>query len=408
MNLATQTDTLMKPFLNSFGKCDQSPPLSKADQGLYQTLLISLYNDIYEANSTIFQNACFQSKVINLKTDPTLKQEPEDKNTRYFPAPIQKYIQEEEQYQLIFTCQNVAQREITVIFTLFDEAELKRKEMYTHYVKMIYIWLHICGKYAAKECTETLHVFIYPTPFMKNLPTNPATIIGPEHINTAFTMACVKKGHIIIFREEEWFKVFIHETFHSYGLDFATQMPAELKKGLKALFPINSDFDIYEAYTETWARIINCVFCSFNSQKKRDQKGFLLNMNFCLEMERMFALYQCSKILGFMGLHYNDIKKPHHLYKENTHVFAYYIMTTIFLNDYRGFMLWCKKHNTRLLKFQATPVNFQEFLAYITEKHVCISLLKNLNLMGDLNAKVNKTQNKFLKTTTRMSLIQYN
>jgi hypothetical protein len=243
---------------------------------------------------------------------------------------------------------------------------------------------------------------------MKNLPTNPGTIIGPEHINTAFTMACVKNGQIIIFREEEWFKVFLHETFHSYGLDFATQMPAELKKGLKALFPINSDFDIYEAYTETWARIINCAFCSFNPQNKRDQKGFLLNMNFCLEMERMFALYQCSKILGFMGLHYNDIKKPHHLYKENTHVFAYYILTTIFLNDYRGFMLWCKKHNTRLLKFQATPANFQEFLAYITEKHVCISLLKNLDFMGNLNAKVNKTQNNFLKTTTRMSLIQYN
>jgi hypothetical protein len=405
MNFNAQTDTLMKPFLRHFGQCEK-PPLDKEAKQKYQTVLISLYKDIYAANETIFKDGCFQSQVIKAKGD-FLK--PEGKDSRYFPAPIQKYIAANEQYQLVFSCGNVGQRVIQIIFTFFSEADLAKKEYYTQYVRLMYIWLHICGKYATKECTETLKVFLYPTPFTKNLPTNPATIIGPEHINTAFTMACAKNGQIIIFREEEWFKVFLHETFHSYGLDFATQEYSGLKNILREIFPINSDFDIYEAYTETWARIINCVFSSFNAlQNKKDQKGFLSNLHFCLEMERMFALYQCNKVLGFMGLRYEDLYTPGYLrklYKENTHVFAYYVMTGIFLNDHAGFLLWCHQNNTNLLKFQASPAIFTSFGAYIRENYKCISLLNGMGLMGALNTKVNKTKNKALQTTTRMSVI---
>jgi hypothetical protein len=401
-------DTLMKPFLNAFGQCGKTPtPPSKTDKKLYQSVLISLYKDIYDANTTIFKDGCFQSQVIKEKGQFKL---PEGKDSRYFPAHIQKYIDANQTYQLVFSCGNVGKREIQVIFTLFEELK-KQEDYFTQCVKMIYIWLHMCSKYADQACTETLNVFIYPTPFTKNLPTNPATIIGPEHINTAFTMSCVKNGQIIIFREEEWFKVLIHETFHSYGLDFATKEHSGLKNVLREMFPINTDFDIYEAYTETWARIINCAFCSFNAlpeKDKKDQKGFLSNMIFCLEMERLFAFYQCIKLLGFMGLRYQDIyttDQRTYLYKEKTHVFAYYIMTTIFLNDSPGFMLWCKKNNTSLLKFNATSENFQAFADYIRENYKCISLLHGLGQMGTLNAKVNKSKNKTLQTTTRMSII---
>jgi hypothetical protein len=407
MNFSQHTDNLMKPFLKSFGTCGHPTPLSKPDQKLYQSVLSSLYKEMYQANATIFKEGCFQSETITEKND--FKQ-PEGKNSRYFPAHIQNYITTNEQSQLIFSCRNVGQREIKVIFTLFGEVNI---EVYTKYVRLMYIWLHICGNYAEQYCTETLNVFIYPTPFTKQLPTSPTTVIGPEHINTAFTMACAKNGQIIIFREEEWFKVFIHETFHSYGLDFATNNNASLKNVLREIFPINSDFDIYEAYTETWARLINCAFCSFNAlpeKNKKDEKGFLLNLNFCLEMERMFALYQCIKVLGFMGLQYKDLLAKNNtylrkLYKENTHVFAYYIMTAIFLNDSAGFMLWCKKNNTRLLKFKATPDTFISFETYIKSVYECISLFEGIGEMGALNAKVNKTQNKGLMTTTRMSII---
>ena len=242
MNFAPQMDTLMKPFINSFGQCEKPTPLSQSDAKLYKSILISLYKDIYSANATIFQAGCFKHEIIKEKSQFKL---PEGKDSRYFPKHIQQYIQTNEHTQLIYTCGNVAEREIKVIFTLFAEPKPKEIEMYTQYVKMMYIWLHICGQYANKACTENLKVFLYPTPFTKKLPTSPSTTIGPEHINTAFTMACAKNGQIIIFREEEWFKVFIHETFHSYGLDFATQNHDGLKNILRGIFPINSDFDIY-------------------------------------------------------------------------------------------------------------------------------------------------------------------
>jgi hypothetical protein len=80
-------------------------------------------------------------------------------------------------------------------------------------------------------------------------------------------------------------------------------------------------------------------------------------------------------------------------------------MTAIFLNDYQGFMLWCKKNNTNLLRFKATPETFKSFGTYISSQYDCISLLNNIAQLSDLNQKVNKSKNKTLMTTTRMSLI---
>ena len=428
MNFSDETGILIKPFINTFGKCEHQK-YSKEDNKTYDSILISLYNDIYDANITIFKDGCFKGKVVNMATDKSSIQAPNDKNTRYFPAHIQKYIADNSKYQLIFSCGNVGKREISVIFTLFSEDDLKNIKNYTQYVRMMYIWLHICAKYADKHCTETLKIFIYPTHFTKTLPNSPATVISPEHINTAFTMACVKNGQIIIYRNEEWFKVFIHETFHTYGLDFATSNSNDLKKVVQSIFPINSEFNIYEAYTETWARIINCAFCSFNSiANKKNRKEFIDNLKFCLEMERMFSLYQCIKILGFMGLDYKDLYVTNinqlssksaylrNLYKENTNVFAYYIMTAVFLNDQQGFMLWCKKNNKTLLKFRNDNDNENEndnidksissFSDYIKSIYNCISLLNNIVHMRELNKKINnKKNNDKLSNTTRMSII---
>jgi hypothetical protein len=401
----------MKPFLKTFGKCDKTL-LSKADNKAFENILISLHQDIYKSNELIFNSGCFKSSVVNIQTDKKDVKRPSDySNSRFFPSTIQRYIKENELYQLIFSCGNVGGREINIHFTLFSQKELDKLALYVQNVRLMYVWLNICAQYASTECTNTLDVYIYPTPFTKNLPGSSATVLGPEHVNTAFTFACAPQGQLIIFREEEWFKVFIHETFHAYGLDFARSEVKEFKNAIKSLFPIESDFDLYEAYTETWARIINCAFCSFNSlENKKDKKTFLLNFNFCIELERMFALYQCTKVLSFMGLHYNDIHQKNNylrdkLYKENTHVFAYYVMTAVFLNDYQGFLLWCKKNNQVLLKFDLTSLNFKEFSDYIERIYNCSALLNGIDYMGKLNKQVNRGKNENLMKTTRMSII---
>ena len=65
MEFASHTDSLMKPFLNSFGKCTKTK-LNTNDNKTYKNILISLYQDIYDANETIFAEGCFKHQVINL------------------------------------------------------------------------------------------------------------------------------------------------------------------------------------------------------------------------------------------------------------------------------------------------------------------------------------------------------
>ena len=412
MNFSTKTESLIKPFIKSFGKCDKAI-LSKEDDKSFQTIVNTLYQDIYNSNKSVFSSGCFKHKVVKLPNasplDAALQvKRPEDFNSKYFPIIIQKYIKENELYQLLFSCGNVGGREINITFTLFNEEDLLKINYYVEQVRMMYVWLNVCARYADKHCTNTLDIYIYPTPFNKNLPTSTTTILGPEHVNTAFTFACAPKGQMIVFREEEWFKVFIHETFHAYGLDFATSNISDFKKKIASIFPIQSDFDLYEAYTETWARIINCIFCSFNALPiKTNKKAFIENFTLCIELERMFALYQCIKVLNFMGLHYRDLHSSKNpmtaaLFKENTHVFAYYVITAIFLNDYEGFMLWCRKNNSSLLKFDTSPQGFEAFIKYIKSVHNCKPLQNSIDEMGRL---ITGNKNDILNKSTRMSII---
>jgi len=427
MNFTSNNDIFIKPFINAFGKCNK-PKISKETTSQFNTILISLYQDMYEASTYVFKNVCFKHRTINLHTNKQDAILPEINNGKYYPKHIKDYITTNEKYQLIFTCKNIGNREINIIFTLFSEKELQNINVYLNRVKMMYMWLHICSKYSDKNCSQSLSIHIYLTPFIKKLPTESTTIIGPAQVNTAFTYACLPKGLMMIFREEEWFKVFLHETFHSYGLDFANHEDKHLKDTLKKIFPINSEFSIYEAYTETWGRIINCAFSSFNTlENKKDKNTFLQNMKFCLELERMFAMYQCNKILGFMGLKYENLHKNNNgdgdgdgdgdgetnkylrknLYREDTHVFAYYVMTSIFLNDHPRFLVWCKNHNKVLLQFDRSSENFKAFAEYIKQIYKCDSYKNGINYMTSLieNIKKNSKNKQLLLNSTRMSIV---
>lgn len=237
------------------------------------------------------------------------------------------------------------------------------------------------------------------------------TIISAEHVNTAFTYCCLPEGEITIFRAEEWFKVFLHESFHAYNLEFGlTELPASLQTQLQSIFHITSDFNINEAYTETWARIINCMLYSFASLTEREKTAanFLIYADFCLQLERLFSLYQMNKILDFMGLNYNDLYSPGaymkaHLYKEETHVFGYYMLTTLFLADYKEFMQWCaviNSHNN-LMKFSCQPESFQKMALYIQQIYNKPELLRILSVLKDKKLKYTAE----MQTSTRMAVI---
>jgi accessory gene regulator protein AgrB len=66
------------------------------------------------------------------------------------------------------------------------------------------------------------------------------------------------------------------------------------------------------------------------------------------------------KTLDFMGLKYKDLYSNSSvsatmretLYKEDSNVLSYYIITTILMNNYQGFLSWCNTNNLSLLQFK--------------------------------------------------------
>ena len=134
-------------------------------------------------------------------------------------------------------------------------------------------------------------MYIYHTSLLKMLPSTNIEILNETHVNTAFTRTCPKDSEIVVFRKEEWFKVFIHETFHNFGLDFSDMELTTCNTKILSIFPVNSDVNLYEAYTEFWARLMNVLFCSYiNMKNKNDVDEFLTNAEFFMNFERIFSL----------------------------------------------------------------------------------------------------------------------
>ena len=246
---------------------------------------------------------------ILIYTFRSIKDIPKTYDSRYFPTEIKKYIHENIKYQLTYQC-DVDGRNVKLMFALFTEGELANITKYNHSARFIYSWLYICSKYSLRECSKTMKIYIYFTPFLKLVPPSNTVFLGPDHVNTAYTYKCMPEGEIVLYREEEWKKVFIHETFHSFGLDFGDYEHNNVKKHLQRLFPINSEFHLTETYTEMWARVIHTAFVSYYSLKnKTDKEGFVLHMSMGLELERLFSLQQLIRVLQFMGLRYGDLYK---------------------------------------------------------------------------------------------------
>jgi len=270
-------------------------------------------------------------------------------------------------------------------------------------VRRAFVWLRICAKYASPRCAETLDVYLFLTPFAKTLPLTPGATLSVEHVNTAFTRPCHGHGEIVVYRAEEWFKVFLHETFHAFGFDFGTDgLTKAAKERLQHIFPIASKLDINESYTEVWARIVNCAMQSFYAlpklnQNEKAKETFMNYLEFSLNLERMFAIYQSQKMLEHMGLTFeNFCKHPYAArYKENSHIFAYYIVTAVLLNNLPTFLQWCQTQNAPTCCFQfAQTAETQNALVTFIAKQVQQTL-----------PRLNVACNRSLRQTTRMTVL---
>jgi len=336
-----------------------------------------------------------------------------------FPPEIRKHIDEYSLSLLTYSF-SLFERNIKIFFLTEDTNPETLIENYTNYVNYMLVWLYIVDQYASKNCSSDLKIYIYHTSLLKILPSSNINILGENNVNTAFTRTCPKDSEIVIFRKEEWFKAFMHETFHNFGLDFSGMNTSSCNTKILSIFPVNSEVKLYESYTEFWARIMNALFCSYiNMKNKNDVNEFLTNASFFINFERIFAFFQMVKILNFMDMTYKNLyeKNVHSenirntMYKEDTSVLSYYIITLILINNYQDFLSWCNTNNTSLLQFKKTLSSLDSFCNFIEKKYKSKGILDGVECTEKMLAQVKKTSKKqkelgYLLRNLRMTICE--
>jgi hypothetical protein len=145
-------------------------------------------------------------------------------------------------------------------------------------------------------------------------------IFGPENVNTGYS-----SNKIVVYRKEEWFKVFIHECFHFFNFE-KNLLSKDLATRILNLFPVVSEVNLFESYCEFMARTINCKMISSYAKIPFLQ---------LLKIEKNYSMCHMVNVLHHMGLTYTDILKKNSGFKEKTNVLAYVVLTNILMyNDY--------------------------------------------------------------------------
>lgn len=350
----------------------------------HTSLTKSIFKEFYEhfVNADKFIKSMNLNHSKNIKTIKTMNDLPKSHDYTYIIKPIRDHILKFAKYSIIFTF-NLFDKKINIYFIVDEINEI---EIDNNIYKIIF-WLYIVSQYTTNNsCSKELDIYVYFTKLMKFLPDEHMEMIGKINVNTGYTMACIEKSNIVIYRKEEWYKVFIHETMHNLGLDFSSMNNKNTRDYILNIFPINSDVKLYEAYTDAWAKILNVLVCSYLTSDKTF-KDYYENANNYLNIERTHCFFQAIKILNHMGLEYNDlynVSEKTKLFKQETSIFSYYICNAMILNNYEGFLKWCKDNNntSSILQFIQTKEKQEEFCKFIKDNYKTKEMLERVSCMS--------------------------
>lgn len=390
--------------------------------------------------------------------DDDVDADEEDEKHRFIPYKVYKYIREKSEYCIRFQSK-IHGRDISLYFITFPESHISicsagtgasassylcasEIAVYQLYAYKVFIWISMITSIAEKACSEqSLDVYFYMTPFKKTRPEPRATgkdaILSAIHVNTGVTRSCETRGEIVVYRTEEWFKVFVHESMHNFNMDFTDVELHPANEQLRKTFCIpHNDILLFESYTETWARIINTMFDAYfqdsasSSHSGDNHAKFIRAVRENLTVNALFYANQAVKVLDFMELKYADILVGpqgdtavcRKRYTENTNVYAYYIIGGILSVYALPFLSWCIKYNrTRANSVYMTPAprayisrirfsrehlsEFIEFISGMARDPLFLSMVSYIEKNGGGGGGgASSTSTAIMKKTMRMTL----
>lgn len=315
------------------------------------------------------------------------------------PNVIKTYIAEAPIKKIYKFVLRIGQRTVNIIITFFRK--IVKPLLLQFIIKKIELWLLIAFHYAPAQCSNILNVQIYMTDIKKTLPVNGGVPIEPEHANTAFTTGCNVETNIVLFRREEWFKVFIHETFHCLGLDFSDHIDTG-KQTLLHVFNIKSDMRLFETYCEMWADTMNLIVCNVLDYDKFNVRKIMNLTCKQLNIERGFAMFQAAKVLRHYNTTYSELfnKDTPPKFVEKTEVFSYYVLRSLLMFDLNRFYNWCLRNNQGSLAFINPAINVPRFV-----KNLDLHNKDYIDTLNDIDVRKLGRGCKFVRETMRMTAL---
>ena len=138
----------------------------------------------------------------------------------------------------------------------------------------------------------------------------PNRIFAPVHVNTGYS-----SDKIVVYRKEEWFKVFIHECFHYFQFD-QELYDKENASIIQTVFNLEKPIHLNESYCEVAARVLQCCFISSITN---------FPVQYLYEMERQHSIQNMVNVLHHMKMEYESLFQKHS-FKEETNVFSYIVL----------------------------------------------------------------------------------
>ena len=270
--------------------------------------------------------------------------------------------------QVLFSC-NFEGRLVTITIGIMDKF-ITNEEIIASIRRMV-SWIFVCNKYSDSKYCRPLTVDCYFSGIKRDAPTSSIPKVDHSNVNGGLssTMDDNRNSNIIIYRYEEWFKVFLHECGHSYGHETHNIFGKPLNSLIKKIISIKVSDRIGEAYVETWGRII--LVCYNSIENTRSYKEFLSLFKFNMKVESVFSSIQTYRFLSFMNLHYEDIINPLYSrrdeYEETTNLFAYFVLSGAMMNDPFKFLKLCSSINPNMFQLCKNEYAVSEFKKYIKE-----------------------------------------
>ena len=377
-------------------------------------IIYKIYDEIIDLEN--------EHKTIKRKIHPTVteinntKQIPQSRLFNGIPDDIKDYILDEATYKIEYSVKYNKELVLNITFIIFEkECNIIK---YNDYMKFIALWINYCVDNATRKCAKYQNFYIYLTPLKKSIPYNKDQIFTRLSSNTGHTNGCVGTSTIVIYRYEEWVKVFIHETFHSFGMDFNQLNRGVYFRKIKRLLNIDVDVKFYEAYCEIWCKIINCIFKAISMikfdkvkqisdrEKLKQKDKFFRCFTKLFNIELSFAIFQGVKMLDHSRLTYENLynkDKKNLEYFEVTNILAYHVITPAFIFSLNEFLEWSKTNNINYIQFNQTQQNILDFFDLYRKVYCNRKLMATFKKYEKIKQKINDID---LLMTGRMTIIE--